>query len=55
VYTINHDDRNPPHFHARYASHNATAVISMLGPLAARVSPRAFGMAVEWASRHSGS
>jgi len=46
------DDHNPPHFHARYGKDNVAIEISSLRVLEGQISPRALGLAVEWASQH---
>jgi len=46
------DEHNPPHFHARYGSHNAALEIESLRLLDGKLPPRALGLVVEWASQH---
>ena len=46
------DDHNPPHFHALYAGEEALIDIRSLSIFAGGLSPRAFGLVVEWASLH---
>jgi hypothetical protein len=46
------DDHNPPHFHAFYAGEEALVDISTLALFAGRLSPRALGLVVEWATLH---
>ena len=46
------DDHNPPHFHAFYAGEEALIDINSLSPFAGRLSPRALGLVIEWATVH---
>ncbi len=46
------NDHNPPHFHAYYGSDEALFAIETLSLVAGRLSPRATGLVVEWASLH---
>ena len=46
------DDHNPPHFHAFYAGEQALVDINSLSLFAGRLSPRAFGLVMEWATLH---
>jgi len=46
------DDHNPPHFHAFYANEQALVDINSLSLFAGRLSPRAFGLVMEWATLH---
>lgn len=52
VITMYYRDHPPPHFHARYGGEKAILSIEDLGVLEGRLSPRARGLAIEWASRH---
>ncbi len=52
IITINYNDHPPPHFHVRYAGQKATIDIRTLTVLAGKLSPRVFGMVMEWASLH---
>ncbi len=45
-------DHAPPHFHVRYGEQKAIVAITSLTLLRGRLSPRVFGMVVEWASLH---
>jgi hypothetical protein len=47
-----YDDHAPPHFHVRYAEHEATVTITTLTLLEGRLPGRVLGMVVEWASLH---
>ena len=44
------DDHRPPHFHARYGGAEALVGIESLAVLHGRLSPRAHGLVIEWAS-----
>ena len=46
------DDHNPPHFHAYYAGEEALIDIHSLSFFAGRLSPRALGLVIEWATLH---
>ena len=46
------EDHNPPHFHAFYADEHALVDINTLSLFAGRLSPRALGLVVEWATLH---
>jgi hypothetical protein len=46
------DEHNPPHFHARYGQFKASIDIDSLKVLEGKLSPRALGLVVEWASQH---
>ena len=52
VITINYSDHLPPHFHVRYAEQRALIAIESLTLLRGRLSPRVFGMVMEWAALH---
>ena len=52
IIAMYYDDHAPPHFHVRYGDQRAIIAISSLALLRGRLSPRVFGMAVEWASLH---
>lgn len=45
-------DHPPPHFHVRYGDQKALISIETLTVLAGRLSPRALGLTIEWASQH---
>ena len=45
-------DHPPPHFHAVYGEHEAAVSIHTLGLLSGDLPPRAFGLVMEWATRH---
>jgi hypothetical protein len=46
------DEHNPPHFHARYGDEKVAVDINSLRVLEGRISPRALGLVIEWASQH---
>ncbi len=46
------DDHNPPHFHAQYGKEKVAVEINSLRVLEGRISPRALGLVMEWASQH---
>ncbi|HSB71295.1 MAG TPA: DUF4160 domain-containing protein [Candidatus Methylomirabilis sp.] len=46
------DDHNPPHFHAEYAGDLALIEIRNLSVFSGGLSPRALGLAIEWATIH---
>ncbi|MEK7995438.1 MAG: DUF4160 domain-containing protein [Planctomycetota bacterium] len=46
------DDHNPPHFHAFYAGDMALIDINALSLFAGKLSPRALGLVIEWATVH---
>lgn len=45
-------EHGPPHFHAMYGAEEALVRIDDLAILKGRLSPRARGLVVEWASLH---
>ena len=52
VIAVFYDDHNPPHFHARYGGKKVSIEIQTLRVLEGKISPRALGLVVEWASLH---
>ena len=52
IITMNYNDHAPPHFHVRYGSQKALIGIQMLTLLQGQLSPRVFGLAMEWAALH---
>ncbi len=46
------DDHNPPHFHAIYNDAEAELDIEKISLLRGRMSRRALGMVIEWATAH---
>jgi len=47
---MNYNDHAPPHFHVRCAEQKALIAIESLALLRGRLSPRVFGMVMEWAA-----
>ena len=47
-----YNDHAPPHFHVRYGSQRALVAIESLTVLEGKLSPRALGLVMEWASIH---
>ena len=45
-------DHNPPHIHAEYGGKEALIEINSFGVFRGGISPRALGLAIEWASLH---
>ena len=45
-------DHQPPHFHVRYGDQKAIVSIDGLYPLGGQLTPRVYGMVIEWASIH---
>ena len=52
IITMNYNDHPPPHFHVRYSGQKAIIAIPSLTLLRGRLSPRVFGMVMEWATLH---
>ncbi|MGD8753356.1 MAG: DUF4160 domain-containing protein [Anaerolineales bacterium] len=52
IITMYYRDHQPPHFHVRYGEQKAIIAIETLSLLRGRLSPRVFGMVMEWASEH---
>ncbi len=52
VILMYYNDHAPPHFHARYGSEKAIVAIDSLRVLEGRLSPRALGLVMEWATLH---
>ena len=52
VITMYYDEHPPPHFHVRYGGRKALVAIPTLSLLRGELSPRVFGMVVEWAALH---
>jgi hypothetical protein len=46
------DDHNPPHFHAHYGGEKIAIEIDSFRVLEGKISPRALGLVIEWASQH---
>jgi hypothetical protein len=47
-----YNDHQPPHFHVRYGGQKAIIAIEALVMLRGKLSPRVFGLVMEWASLH---
>lgn len=45
-------EHQPPHFHAIHAGDEVLVGIDSLAVIAGRLSPRAMGLVIEWASMH---
>ncbi len=45
-------EHQPPHFHAIYGDEEALVSTDTLSVIAGKLSPRAMGLVVEWASMH---
>jgi hypothetical protein len=52
IITMNYNDHPPPHFHVRYGGQKALVGIQTLALLQGRLSPRVFGLVMEWAALH---
>jgi hypothetical protein len=52
VVAMYYSDHAPPHFHVRYGGQKALIAIETLSLLRGELSPRVFGMVMEWASLH---
>jgi hypothetical protein len=52
IVTMNYSDHAPPHFHVRYGDFKALIAIHSLVLLQGHLSPRAFGLVMEWAALH---
>ena len=52
VITMNWDDHPPPHFHARYAEHEAVVRLDTLEVEAGTLPRRALALVLEWAALH---
>ena len=52
IITMYYRDHQPPHFHVRYGEHKALIAIDSLTLIRGRLSPRVFGMVMEWAANH---
>lgn len=47
-----YNEHVPPHFHAKYAEHEAVIDIETLAILKGSLPPRALGLVMEWAVLH---
>lgn len=51
---MNWNDHEPPHFHARYAEHEAVMRLDTLEVAVGNLPRRALGLVLEWATEHRG-
>lgn len=47
-----YNEHQPPHFHVKYAEHEAVIGIETIAVLRGDLPPRALGLVMEWASLH---
>lgn len=52
IISMYYNDHTPPHFHARYAEQKAIIEIDTLRRIDGSLSPRVFGLVIEWATQH---
>ncbi|MHC4937611.1 MAG: DUF4160 domain-containing protein [Planctomycetota bacterium] len=52
VIAMYYNDHAPPHFHAKYAEHEATIELGSCAVLEGSLPRRALGLVVEWAELH---
>jgi hypothetical protein len=52
IITMYYSEHAPPHFHVRYGESKALIAIQSLVVLQGQLSPRAFGLIMEWAAIH---
>jgi hypothetical protein len=52
IITMYYNDHPPPHFHVRYGQQKAIIAIESLSVLEGKLSVRALGLVIEWASQH---
>jgi hypothetical protein len=52
VIRMYYDDHGPPHFHAYYGDMEVVVDVRTLAVLAGKLSSRAMGLVIEWASLH---
>ena len=52
IISMYYHDHQPPHFHVRYGEQKAIISIKTLTLARGRLSPRVFGMVMEWATLH---
>ena len=48
-----YNDHAPPHFHAKYAEHEALITIAPLGIMKGSLPPKALSLVMEWAALHN--
>ncbi len=47
-----YNDHQPPHFHAEYSGDQIVVNLNTFAVIAGKLSPRATGLVMEWASQH---
>ena len=52
IITMYYNDHPPPHFHVRYNQQKPTIDIQNLSILEGKLTPRVFGLVIEWAAIH---
>ena len=52
IISMNYNDHAPAHFHVRYGDQKAVIAIQNLTLFAGSLSPRVFGLVMEWAALH---
>lgn len=52
IIAMYYSDHSPPHFHARYAEHEATVNVDTLEVLEGSLPRRALALVLEWAALH---
>jgi hypothetical protein len=52
IITMYYNDHPPPHFHVRYNQQKAIIDIQNLSMLEGKLTPRVFGLVIEWAAIH---
>ncbi len=52
VIAMYYNDHAPPHFHAKYAEHEATIEVETLNYLEGQLPRRVYGLVLEWAALH---
>ena len=54
IVAMYYSDHGPPHFHARYAEHEALVNLETLEVLEGHLPRRALALTLEWAALHRG-
>lgn len=52
IITMYYNNHPPPHFHVRYNQQKAIIDIQNLSILVGKLTPRVFGLVIEWAAIH---
>lgn len=52
IITMHYNEHPPPHFHVRYGEQKAIVGIQTLLLLEGQLTPRVFGLVMEWAALH---